>query len=85
MKWKVILRKLHPENLVDCLVDTIIWMMEAWAIIRAIIIMMLVVIVLSINIQKLLPDYDTIQKWIGEEHEKVCAITGFRYGDQSSW
>jgi hypothetical protein len=55
MKWKAILRRLHPENLVDCLVDIILWVTEVWAIVRAIVTVLLIVLVIIYYITDKLP------------------------------
>lgn len=44
MEWiPKILRKIHPQNLLDLFVDAVILMMEIWAVLRVALIMLLVV------------------------------------------
>jgi lysylphosphatidylglycerol synthetase-like protein (DUF2156 family) len=54
MRWKIIIRRLHPANLIDCLVDIILSLMEAWAVIRAVIILALVLVTIVVNLQSII-------------------------------
>lgn len=72
MNWKFILSKLRPNNLVDLFVDLIIQMMELWAVVRAFIIMLLIVMVIVLYVdQRLIPDYELFLKTIGDFNENT--------------
>jgi len=44
MEWiKRILTKIHPQNLLDMFIDAVLLMMEIWAVLRVILILLLVV------------------------------------------
>lgn len=43
MDWKRILKNLHPQNLLDFFVDAVLLLMEIWAVLRVVLILLLVV------------------------------------------
>lgn len=43
MNWRNILKKLHPSNILDCIVNMIVELMGTWVIIRVSLILLLVV------------------------------------------
>lgn len=43
MDWKRTLIKLHPQNLLDFFVDAVLLLMEIWAVLRVVLILLLVV------------------------------------------
>ena len=44
MEWiRKILRKIHPQNLLDLFVDAVLLMMEIWALLRVALILLIVV------------------------------------------
>ena len=50
MSWRQILRNFHPNNIIDCIVDTFKDVVELWAILRVTIILALVLYTIVINI-----------------------------------
>lgn len=42
MDWKRIKIKLHPQNLIDLFVDAVLLLMEIWAVLRVVLILLLV-------------------------------------------
>lgn len=72
MNWRVILSKLHPEHLLDCLVNVMIHLMETWAIVRVTIILSLVLATIIMNAWDVTPSKQDVADKLKEYHENFC-------------
>lgn len=66
MEWiKKITKRIHPQNLLDLFVDAVLLMMEIWAVLRVVLILLIVIASMLIyTVERVSGEYDE-NKWHG--------------------
>lgn len=73
MSWKRrMLIKLHPQQVLDCLVEVITWIMETWALVRVLIIFILVLSTMLMYVRDNIPAADDLNQQLGQYYEDIC-------------
>ena len=75
MSWGTIIKtKLHPQKILDRVVDVILWMMEIWALVRVFLILSLVLVTVLLYIIEVTPNIEEITKNLEHCYENYCTV-----------